>query len=124
MLFQVAISPQLKTVAELDIIMLRPSPPGTIIGHGGDIDNRLKTLFDSLRLPTADEIPPDKVEDLISASPPFFCLLKDDALITSVAVRTERLLDVDPVENPDEVVVIIRATPICTNTDPFPTTLS
>ena len=39
-------------VAEIQLIMLRPGqPPGYIIGQGGDIDNRLKTLFDSLKMP-------------------------------------------------------------------------
>ena len=57
----------------------------------GDIDNRLKTLFDALRAPkNATEIPkgavPGPDED------PFFCLLEDDALITAVSVETERLL--------------------------------
>src|SRR5258708_32431562 len=38
-------------VCELDILFLRPGPPSAIIKHGGDIDNRLKTLLDSLRIP-------------------------------------------------------------------------
>ena len=63
-------------VAELQVTMLRPHrSPGYIIGEGGDIDNRLKTLFDSLRIPkNTDEIPsnqqPKGNED------PFFCLLE------------------------------------------------
>lgn len=79
-------------VAELDITMLRPEPPGYIITQGGDIDNRLKTLFDSLRMPQKDvEIPsgdfPGEGED------PFFCLLEDDKLITKVSVVTDQLLE-------------------------------
>jgi len=34
----------------LDILFLRRGRPGAIV-HGGDIDNRLKTLFDALRMP-------------------------------------------------------------------------
>ena len=34
--------------AELDIVFLRQQAPGKLIGEGGDIDNRLKTLFDAL----------------------------------------------------------------------------
>ena len=36
---------------EVDIVMLRPGKPGNIVVEGGDIYNRLKTLFDSLRTP-------------------------------------------------------------------------
>ena len=80
-------------VAELKIIMLRPQTgPGFIIGEGGDIDNRLKTLFDSFRMPDkVDELPageqPAEDED------PFFCLLENDILITGLSVRTDRLLE-------------------------------
>jgi hypothetical protein len=49
---------QLRLVARLSIVMLRPEPPGSIITAGGDIDNRLKTLFDALRMPKViSEIP-------------------------------------------------------------------
>jgi len=36
--------------AELNILMLRPELPGRIVTSGGDIDNRLKTLFDAVVL--------------------------------------------------------------------------
>lgn len=45
------ITERLKVYAEIDILFLRPSEPGQIITSGGDIDNRLKTLFDALRRP-------------------------------------------------------------------------
>ncbi|WP_194904211.1 hypothetical protein [Catenulispora rubra] len=78
--------------AELDIVLLRPGTPGGIVVTGGDIDNRLKTLFDALRRPIdPQEIPknwsPAEDED------PLFCLLEDDHLISRVSVRTERLLE-------------------------------
>ena len=41
-------------IAELQITMLRSGPAGAIITQSGDIDNRLKTLFYSLRLPKED----------------------------------------------------------------------
>jgi len=93
-------------IAELQIIMLRPEPgAGHIVRQGGDIDNRLKTLFDSLRMPkNTTELPsgdePEKNED------PFFCLLEDDALITSLSVTTDRLLE--PCESSSHVKLIIR----------------
>lgn len=91
--------------AELRIIMLRPgSGPGYIVGQGGDIDNRLKTLFDSLRIPgKKDELPrginPQNDEN------PFFCLLEDDILITDLSVTADRLLE--PCSSPAHVKLII-----------------
>jgi hypothetical protein len=44
--------------AELDLTVLRPGPLGKVLAQGGDIDNRLKTLFDALRQPSVlQEIP-------------------------------------------------------------------
>ncbi len=81
----------LNLVAELNIIFLRPEHPGLIITKGGDIDNRLKTLFDALRMPqTQDEI---KNNTPGEGENPFFCLLEDDNLITKVSVTTDRLLE-------------------------------
>jgi hypothetical protein len=78
-------------VAELTITFLRPEPPGLIITKGGDIDNRLKTLFDAPRMPQT----PDEIKDNTpgAAEDPFFCLLEDDNLITKVSVTTDRLLE-------------------------------
>ncbi len=74
----------------LDILFLRRDKPGCLIRTGGDIDNRMKVLFDGLRVPsTGDELAgqvPDTWED------PFFCLMQDDALITEVTITTDRLL--------------------------------
>ena len=78
-------------IAELTITFLRPEPLGLIITKGGDIDNRLKTLFDALRMPqTPDEI---KGNTPGTDENPFFCLLEDDNLITKVSVTTDRLLE-------------------------------
>jgi hypothetical protein len=77
-------------VAEIDITMLRPEPPGSIVSRGGDIDNRVKTLLDGLRAPsTVDELPADlaKREDVV------LCLLEDDKLITRLSVQTYQLLE-------------------------------
>lgn len=38
-------------ICELDILFLRREQPGALV-HGGDIDNRLKVLFDALQMPT------------------------------------------------------------------------
>lgn len=81
----------LRLVCSLDILFLRHEEPGSIVRHGGDIDNRLKTLFDALRMPQSiDEIPSG---DAPSANEsPFHCLLEDDQLITQIGVTTDRLL--------------------------------
>jgi hypothetical protein len=93
--------------AELDILFLRHQRPGDLLRHGGDIDNRLKTLLDSLRVPQAkqNEIPlgesphPDEV--------PFYCLLEDDALVTKLTITTDQLLEPG---GPSEASVVIHVT--------------
>lgn len=74
----------------LDILFLRRDNPGHIVSSGGDIDNRIKVLFDGFRMPeTVAELGGlsiDQDED------PFFCLLEDDQLITRVSVTTDRLI--------------------------------
>jgi len=91
---------QNKFVCSLSILFLRRGHPGDILASGGDIDNRIKVLLDSLKVPgSCDEIPssngirplPDPGEN------PFYCLLEDDALITSLTITTDRLLT--PIEN-------------------------
>jgi hypothetical protein len=75
--------------AMLDILFLRRDDPGNLV-NAGDLDNRIKVLFDALKVPkTLGEIGsdvPDADED------PFHCLLEDDSLITSLKVTTDRLL--------------------------------
>jgi hypothetical protein len=74
---------------ELDVLMLREGDPGHVVKPNGDIDNRIKTLFDALRMPhTTDELGGQKPED----GDPFFCLLEDDGLITKITVATQRRL--------------------------------
>lgn len=73
----------------LDILFLRPEEPGLLI-RSGDIDGRLKTVFDALRMPkNRDEtggVGPCNDEN------PFFCLLEDDKLVSEVRVVTDHLL--------------------------------
>ncbi len=74
----------------LEVLFLRPDPPGGII-RSADIDNRLKTLFDALRMPSgASELggyDPAEGED------PFFVLLEDDSLLSHIAIETDTLLE-------------------------------
>lgn len=73
----------------LDILFLRPEEPGLLI-RSGDIDNRIKTVFDALRMPDtlseAGGVGPQTGED------PFFCLMENDKLISEVRVTTDQLL--------------------------------
>ena len=85
----------------LDILFLRRDEPGNVIKAGGDIDNRLKVLFDALRVPAE----PKEIEGFSPESDgsenPFYCLLQSDALINEIRVETDRLLT--PLENGDAV---------------------
>jgi hypothetical protein len=74
----------------LDILFLRREHKNFIL-QDGDIDGRLKTLFDSLRM-TRDrqELPPGALPE--QNEDPFFCLLEDDSLISEVHIKTGPLL--------------------------------
>jgi hypothetical protein len=85
----------------IHVMMLRYGKPGDIL-FKGDLDNRIKTLVDALRKPQqANELGnfpvPGKDED------PFYVLLQDDKLITSLSVETDTLLEpvngkIDPLD--------------------------
>jgi hypothetical protein len=82
----------LNLVCDLDILFLRRENPGALVCGGGDLDNRLKVLFDALRIPQ-DE---NEVRDLSptpEAGPLLVCLLEDDKLITGFRCTTDRLLE-------------------------------
>ena len=90
--FAPLVTAEMNVVAELHVILLRPEQPGGLITQGGDIDNRLKTLFDALTMPRHENALP------VGTIPghdetPFFCLLEDDSLIIAVSLRTEQLLE-------------------------------
>lgn len=74
----------------LRVQLLRAGSPGAILSQAGDIDNRLKTLFDALSVPQQNGLPDPAA--LTSAPQPFFVLLEDDKLVSSVRVETAELL--------------------------------
>lgn len=85
------VTPNLSLTCSIEILFLRPSMPGEVMASG-DLDNRLKTIFDALRMPTQQQElggydTPDDGET------PFFCLLSDDKLISHIAVETDTLLE-------------------------------
>lgn len=76
----------------MTVKFMRNGKPGEIV-HGGDIDNRLKTLFDALRLPEHENevlpqfAPPRPIEEHL-----YVCLLEDDSLITELSVHTATIM--------------------------------
>jgi hypothetical protein len=86
--FVPVVEDSLQLNVSLDILFLRPDDH-PLIQQGGDLDNRLKTLFDSLRVPDSTNGlggQPEQGEE------PFFVLLQDDRLITEFKVSTDTLL--------------------------------
>jgi hypothetical protein len=96
-------------VCAVDILFLRREKPGAIIQHGGDLDNRLKTLFDALRMPhnpsELSGVVPNAVNDRM------YCLLEEDSLITRVSVSTHQLLEpLAEGEHPSVVELLLHVT--------------
>ncbi len=103
-LFLPVVTSQLDLMAHLDILLLRSRIPGSLIIKGGDIDNRLKTLFDALQIPDDNQVAadPPRVDEQ-----PFFCVLENDVLITRVNVETDRLLKPDDDHVGDSRVALV-----------------
>jgi len=103
--FKPLVSSEYAAVADINLFMLRAGATGEIL-KGGDIDNRLKTLFDALSIPSQDNQLPSQApgDDQV----PFYCLLEDDRLVSSVRVETAPLLrkDIEPLD----VVLFIQVT--------------
>jgi Holliday junction resolvase RusA-like endonuclease len=109
---------QFALACSLDVLFLRRDSPGqTLIKSGGDIDNRLKTLFDAMTVPSdGSQLPATETEPQEN---PFFCLLQDDALITQIKVNTDLLLTpLKSGEHPNDVLLVINITLRKTLDDP------
>ena len=117
MRFLPLVSNYLGLACSLDILFLRRDNPGGFIVSGGDIDNRLKVLFDALRMPeNCEQIPkgwaPSEDER------PLYCLLEDDSLIHKVTVRTDALLlPLQEGESQNDVVLIVHVATKIVNHD-------
>lgn len=72
----------------VDILFLRHEEPYNLMRQGGDLDGRIKTLFDGLKMPDPKN---EYVGDDLTADP-LYVALEDDALISDVSIRTGRLL--------------------------------
>jgi hypothetical protein len=87
-------------LCSLDILFLRRDRPGGIISCG-DIDNRIKTIIDCLKIPKErNEMPTgDAPRD---DENPFYVLLENDNQVTGLAVETDMLLDPITTDDSDE----------------------
>jgi len=88
----------------LDILFLRRDMPGGLVKYGGDLDNRMKTFMDGLRIPDtreelAGDTPTDDTKDI------FYCLMDTDALITEVNIASD--LKLRPITDRVNDVVIV-----------------
>jgi hypothetical protein len=102
------ITEKLDHVAGLHITFLSPEEPGGVITQGGDLDNRIKTLFDALRTPKSiAELP--KNDSPQTEEDPFYCLLEDDYMVNGLSVTVDRLLRSNA--KPSDVVLLIHVTP-------------
>ena len=74
----------------LDILLLCKELSPII--QAGDLDNRIKTLFDALRIPKLGE-------DMSGDEDPLYCLMTDDKLISELRVTADHLF-----AEPDQVI--------------------
>jgi hypothetical protein len=82
-------------LCHLDILFMRREPAGRLF-EGNDLDNRIKTLFDALKVPQSIEQLPQDDQPQNDDESPFLCLVEDDSLTSGFSIRTERLLDKTP----------------------------
>ncbi len=93
-------------VCKLEVLLLRPEAAGEIVDSAGDIDNRMKTFIDALRIPSnASEM--KRREGDVDDPNPMYCLLEDDKLITSLKVEADRLLFTRG-DSDHEAILVIR----------------
>jgi hypothetical protein len=92
----------------LDVLILLREEPYRMFNAAGDIDGRVKTLLDGLRMPQQPiEIP--KGERPSADEDPFYVLLEDDSLIYELNVQTDRLYTpLAAKEHVRDVVAVIR----------------
>jgi len=92
----------LSVTCSLDILFLRQEDPCSLVLQGGDLDNRVKTLFDALRMPEPNELDRHAPSNDIT-----YCLLESDTLISGVSIVTDRLLFPRTL-HPNEVHLVIH----------------
>lgn len=89
----------------VDVLFLRHEEPFQLMRQGGDIDGRMKTLFDALKMPN----PADPYVGDVPTADPLYVVLEDDALISDISVKSGRLLG-DRTKNKHAVRLTIDVT--------------
>lgn len=73
----------------VDVLFMRHEEPYSLMRQGGDLDGRLKTLFDALKMPD----PKDPVYNGTEPTEdPLYVVLEDDSLISDFSIKSGRLL--------------------------------
>jgi hypothetical protein len=81
-----------KVKCSLKIDLLVNHEPGSVITKRGDLDNRIKTLMDGLRVPASQqEIKNFASKDFLKQND-YVCLLEDDILVSALDVEMQRYL--------------------------------
>jgi hypothetical protein len=107
------VTEDLSLFCSIDVLFLRPSMPGEAMASG-DIDNRLKTIFDALRMPVSKE-ELGGYETPEADETPFYCLLTDDKLISRVSVETDTLLQPTSPQagdNDARLIIAVKVKPV------------
>jgi len=94
-------------ICKLDVLILRKGESNVVY----DVDNRLKTLLDALRMANNTQELGDQTKEG-KQSPndgetPFYVLLEDDRLVTHIAITTDMLLQPVPNTPSDEAVRLV-----------------
>jgi hypothetical protein len=106
------VTPDLALSCSIDMLMLRPEETRLVM-NAGDLDARVKTVFDALRIP-------DNLAEAGGHGPqddetPFFCLLSDDKMVSEIRVRADELLalpgDREPKPNDVYLQIHVRIKP-------------
>lgn len=95
-------------VVELDVILLSHFEPQNRVAYQtGDVDNKLKAIMDGLRMAqNKNEI---RSEEVHEGEELFYTLLEDDALVSQVNIRHDRLLfNLEEEENKKDTFTLIK----------------
>lgn len=102
-----------KLHCKLQILLLRQDGINSAVS-AGDIDNRVKTIIDALTKPAhRNQLPAN--ESPSEGEDPFYCLLEDDGLVTSLEVESDILLLSNFPNNHAHVIVSAEIRPHTVN---------
>ncbi|MFQ1699735.1 hypothetical protein ACJ5NV_03985 [Loktanella agnita] len=99
-------SKHLYLAVHLDVLFMRRDAPGGVV-HNGDLDNRVKTLVDCLRMPQRQEM--DGAKDVFVESERIYCLMEDDDQLSKLSVETSALLRPKRLDEDDAEVDLIMS---------------